>query len=87
MSFPRTPKELSEAGYEYLGPGFCRGCKKAVEWFRTPGPKPKENVLNPEWFGTEETEEKKIALDQGTLIPHWSTCPKADEFRRNKHKS
>lgn len=25
---------------------------------------------------------KQIPLDSGTLEPHWSTCPKAEHFRK-----
>lgn len=32
-----------------------------------------------EWWRTPKG--KHIALDAGTLEPHWSTCPKAKDFR------
>ena len=25
---------------------------------------------------------KSIPLDEGTMEPHWSTCPRAEEFRK-----
>lgn len=33
-----------------------------------------------EWWTTPKN--KHIPLDPGTLVPHWSTCPNAKEFRR-----
>lgn len=27
---------------------------------------------------------KRMPLDEGTLEPHWSTCPNADDFRKKK---
>jgi hypothetical protein len=35
-----------------------------------------------EWWETPNG--KKIPLDPGTMEPHWSTCPGADEFRKKK---
>jgi hypothetical protein len=35
-----------------------------------------------EWWITPR--KRKIALDPGTLEPHWATCPNADQFRRRK---
>lgn len=32
------------------------------------------------WYETPKG--KSIPLDEGTLAPHWSTCPDADKFRR-----
>lgn len=34
------------------------------------------------WYETPKG--KMIPLDEGTLEPHWSTCPNADSFRRDK---
>lgn len=33
-----------------------------------------------EWWLTPK--QKHIPLDAGTMEPHWSTCPEADQFRR-----
>jgi hypothetical protein len=35
-----------------------------------------------EWWDTPAN--KQIPLDPGTMLPHWSTCPDADRFRRAK---
>lgn len=34
------------------------------------------------WYRTPNG--KRIPLDEGTMEPHWSTCPNADGFRRGK---
>lgn len=33
------------------------------------------------WYSTPKG--KKIPLDEGTLVPHWGTCPNANDFRDN----
>ena len=35
-----------------------------------------------EWWETPSG--KKIPMNHGTAIPHWSTCPNADDFRKPK---
>lgn len=35
-----------------------------------------------EWWWTPRG--KHMPLDPGTLEPHWSTCPQADDFRRGR---
>lgn len=37
------------------------------------------------WYRTPKG--KAIPLDEGTLIPHWGTCPNADDFRGPKPKA
>lgn len=34
------------------------------------------------WYRTPKG--KNIPLDEGTLVPHWSTCPNAADFREEK---
>jgi hypothetical protein len=33
-----------------------------------------------EWWTTPKG--KKIPMNHGTAIPHWSTCPRAEDFRK-----
>lgn len=35
-----------------------------------------------EWWTTPKG--KKIPMDQGTAVSHWSTCPSAADFRKPK---
>jgi hypothetical protein len=35
-----------------------------------------------EWWETPN--KKKLPMDHGTAIPHWSTCPNAEDFRKPK---
>lgn len=35
-----------------------------------------------EWWLTPR--QKHMPLDAGTMEPHWSTCPKAEDFRRGR---
>lgn len=37
------------------------------------------------WYKTPKG--KSIPLDEGTLVPHWSTCANADDFRTPKPKT
>lgn len=34
------------------------------------------------WYRTPN--DKPIPLDEGTLVPHWTTCPDRDKFRKGR---
>jgi len=68
MPFPKTADEAEAQGYRFDRPAFCGGCGASVLWFRTP-------------------KKKFIPIDgsnDGQFVPHWATCPKADDFRRKR---
>ena len=56
--------------------GTCRGCGIYIEWIKTKAGK--DMPVDPEGATiiTEDGEVKK------GFIPHWVTCPKADNFRK-----
>lgn len=66
MPFPTTETGLREAGYEPPAGNKPSHCTACNAEI--------------EWWRTPKG--KNIPLDAGTLVPHWSTCPKADQFRR-----
>lgn len=71
--FPRTNGEMLMRGYEPSSAttyAKCRGCGADVEWWRTPTGR--NLPMNP--MPTPET----------PAIAHWSTCTKADSFRKGK---
>lgn len=70
MAFPATFLALKEAGYRFDNHAQCRGCKRDIEWWLTPTGKKMPFDLMPE-------------LDS-PAITHFTTCPKADDFRRKK---
>ena len=68
MPFPKTLDALREAGYKFQRHTPCRGCLAMIEWWLTPN-------------------SKYIPMDidaHGKAEPHWASCPKAAEFRREK---
>jgi hypothetical protein len=79
MSFPTTLDELRHEGYLYKSTIRCRGCQAVIEFWVTP----ESQQLG--FDGQVSTRPRKlIPLDidgQGKVVPHWSTCPKAAEFR------
>jgi len=68
MPFPQTLDELRSAGYRFEGDGKCKACDADLEWWITP----KKG----------ERGGKYIPMNFGTAIPHWSTCPNAEDFRK-----
>jgi len=65
MPFPQTIDELVKAGYVFSNDAACRGCGERIEWWETP-------------------KHKKMPMDvdgDGNCVSHWSTCPKAKDFR------
>jgi hypothetical protein len=72
MPFPPTRDELIAAGYRFSEHARCRGedCQREIEWWKTKDGKamPIDLMLD----GTSKP------------VPHWTTCPNANDFRRNK---
>jgi hypothetical protein len=67
MPFPQTREALIPAGYRFDNHAICRGCKEDIEWWFTPkGRKMPFNLMQ---------------KDDSPAVPHWSTCPNADDFR------
>lgn len=66
MPFPETTAELFNAGYRFLRERPCKLCGKSIELWQTP---------------LQRTMPIERAADQ-KVIPHWSTCPHADKFRK-----
>ena len=57
-SFPKGPKELSKAGYIYLGDSYCKaeGCGALLHWY-------KYSVTG-----------QRIPVDSITRTPHYLSC-------------
>lgn len=74
IKWPATSKSLTEAGYEYDNPGFCRECGAPIEWWITPlGRKMPIFVQKAE----------NVLFDSGeTRVAHFANCPRRDAFRR-----
>jgi len=68
MSFPQTPKEYKEQGYKFRNWATCRGCNAKIGWVETP--RGKFIPIDPE--------------KDGKIEVHWTTCPAAGKFRKNK---
>jgi len=74
MALPDTRDTLESVGYKYSGDSRCRGCGENMLWFDTPrGKKMPMSVVS----GTEDDDPQK-------LEPHWTVCPKRDQFRSKK---
>jgi hypothetical protein len=66
--FPQTRHEMVKMFYVFDGAAKCRGCSADIEWWTT-------------------TTRRKIPMNPmpkyySPAIAHFSTCPKADEFRK-----
>lgn len=66
----------------------CKGCGQEIIWVKTGDgknmpldPKPKKMIFLPESAANPGT---KVACFVDAYMPHWSTCPKADNFRKPK---
>jgi len=68
MAFPKTRDEMIAQGYQYDNHADCRGCGENIEWYTTP--RGKKMPFNHMQGGDSE------------VIAHFTTCPKADSFRR-----
>jgi hypothetical protein len=66
MPIPENRADLNAFGYSYLGESRCSECGAPIQWWETPW----KNKMP---FDTQE---------DGKLIPHWSSCPKPDRFRK-----
>ena len=69
MPFPATKAAMIEAGYKYLANKTCP-CGAGMELWLTPNDKAMPMNLMP--------------APDSPAISHWATCPKAQQFRRNK---
>jgi hypothetical protein len=68
MPFPTTLDELKAAGYKFENESHCKGCRVAIEWWKTPNAK----------FMPFDVD------GSGKVETHWSTCPKAKDFRKER---
>lgn len=68
MPLPQTRIEVVEAGYIFGGTANCAGCQALIEWWRTP--KGKRMPID------------RMPLDDSPFVPHFATCPKAQQFRK-----
>jgi hypothetical protein len=66
MAIPDNRKDLESFGYSKLGDSHCSGCGDPIEWWETPRKKKMPFTVK----------------EDGSLVPHWATCTKADQFRR-----
>lgn len=71
MPFPKTKREFKEAGYKGINWSECRGCGVRILWVETP--KGKKMPLNE-------------PNEYGEYLPHWDSCPKAKDFRKEKER-
>src|SRR5215472_7311130 len=69
MPFPETRRALKEAGYDFMTTKVCP-CGATMELWHTP--KDQIMPMNP------------MADDDAKAESHWSTCPKAVQFRKKK---
>lgn len=70
MAFPKTRAEMEQYGYVRSAYTRCNGCNAPMEFWRTPAGKnmPMDVMPDPET----------------PAVSHFSTCPKAKEFRKGK---
>lgn len=59
------------------GHGTCRSCKAHIVWFKTDAGK---NMP----IDASSVESTDITLDLARHVPHWSTCPDAQRFRKQR---
>lgn len=71
MAIPDKRIDLIAFGYSKLNDSHCSGCGAAIEWWETPRGKKMPF---------------RISYDTGSevLTSHFSDCPKAAQFRRNR---
>jgi len=70
MAFPTDRDGLKAAGYVFSNHGRCRGCREEVEWYETPNKKKIPMNL--------------MAHGSSLAVSHFTTCPKRDEFRKER---
>jgi hypothetical protein len=73
MSFPKTRSDLISAGYQFVKPGTCAGCHKAVEWWAMP-----TGLRMPM---------NEMPDDNSEAAVHLVTCPFARSFRKKAASS
>jgi hypothetical protein len=74
MTIPNTTNELKAMGYEYDNDSTCRGCGEPIEWWITPKGKKMPMTVKKTATITNASDDIRE--------PHWTSCPKADSFRR-----
>ena len=73
-------KEVKEYTKDIFMEKICKKCKAEIRWIRTPKLK---------WMPVDPKEITIVTITgevKKGYIPHWATCPNADEFRNNKTK-
>ena len=66
-------KTLREAGYTFVCTSTCRDCGAEIHWCF--------------WIwkmATDDTPRSKLMPLDADLTPHWSTCPKAYQFKKTQ---
>jgi hypothetical protein len=70
VPFPKTRDEMIAAGYKFQNVSRCKACQAEIEWFETP--RAKKMPFN------------EMPSGNSLAISHFSTCPEADLFRKEK---
>lgn len=71
-TIPSNRADLQSFGYHLLtSTARCSGCKAPIEWWVTAN-------------GKKMPFDVRVVDDAEELLPHWSSCPKAQDFRRKK---
>ena len=83
MPLPRTRVGLEQIGWKYLGESQCRACGVPILWFESTKLNPVTQKYGRVCFHIEKGSED---ADHRILVPHWSDCPNAKDFRKTKEK-
>ena len=78
MALPTSKGDLEALGYVFDNESHCRGCGEPIEWWITPKGKKMPMTVKE----VRERDSPISPIKEIQRIPHWSTCPKADSFRR-----
>lgn len=70
MAFPKNLSEMKSFGYSFDNYAVCRGCGQDIEWWSTP--RGKKIPMDP------------MQRDADVATAHFSTCPDAPLFRKEK---
>ncbi len=68
--WPKSNLELTAQGYIFSGRGVCKGCHAPIVWATTPNQK--------------RMPLSKVAGTESTYEPHWASCEKRADFKRDK---